>query len=166
MKCNPNNRWRNALTVVALGAVVPFAAVPTAAVAAPSAKARLASASANHKVTAIVVFNAKTSNKAATKLVRTYGGKVVSNVPLIHGLAVKLPAKQARALAKNGHVAGLTLNSRVHSTSLDAEKLGTSFPKTVRADKLWQRGITGRGVGVAVLDTGIAGNMPDFQGRV
>src|ERR1700755_2590140 len=139
MKCKPNNRWRSRLAVAALGAVVPFAAVTTAAQAAPSAQARLAAASAHKKVTAIVVFNAKYSQKNASKLVRSYGGKVVSQVPLIHGLAVKLPAKQARALAKNGHVAGLTLNSRVHSTGLSADDLATSFPKTVHADKVWQR---------------------------
>jgi serine protease AprX len=32
---------------------------------------------------------------------------------------------------------------------------------TTRADRAWQRA-TGRGVGVAVLDTGIAGDLPDF----
>ncbi len=54
----------------------------------------------------------------------------------------------------------------MHSTGLDANKLATSYPKTTRADKLWQRGITGRGVGVAVLDTGVAGNLSDFNGRI
>jgi serine protease AprX len=165
----PHNGWRARLTIAALGAVVPFAAVTTAAQAAPSAHARLASVAKKapkRKVTAIVQFKATYGEKQASKLVRRHGGKVVSRVPLIHGLAVKLPAKQARTLAKNHHVAGLTLNSRVHSTGLSASQLGTSYPKTISADKLWSRGITGRGVGVAVLDTGVAGNQPDFAGRV
>ena len=38
--------------------------------------------------------------RKAAKLVRAHGGKVTSRVPLIHGLAVKLPAKQAKALAR------------------------------------------------------------------
>ena len=84
-------------------------------------------------------------------------------MPFIHGLAVKLPAKQAKLLASESKVVGLTLNCRVHSTGLDANQLATCYPKTTRADKLWQRGITGRGVGVAVIDTGIAGDMPDFK---
>ena len=36
-------------------------------------------------------------------------------------------------------------------------------PKTIKADKVWRRGYTGAGVGVAVIDTGIAGDLPDFQ---
>ena len=51
----------------------------------------------------------------------------------------------------------------MHSTGLDASQLATSYPKTTRADKLWQRGITGAGIGVGVIDTGIAGDQPDFK---
>jgi serine protease AprX len=36
------------------------------------------------------------------------------------------------------------------------------FLKSIRADTAWARA-TGRGVGVAVIDTGIAGDLPDFQ---
>ncbi|MEA2244057.1 MAG: hypothetical protein QOD24_3613, partial [Solirubrobacteraceae bacterium] len=41
--------------------------------------------------------------------------------------------------------------------------LATTYPKTVGADKLWAAGITGKGVGVAVIDSGISGDMPDFK---
>lgn len=159
-------RWRGRLSVAVLATVLPFAAVSTVAHAAPNAQARLASAAAktpNKSVTAIVQFKPTFSEKAATKLVRAHGGKVTSKVPFIHGLAVKLPAKQAKALAKEPKVVGLTLNSRVRSTGLDANQLATSYPKTTRADKLWQRGITGAGIGVGVIDTGIAGDQPDFK---
>jgi len=36
------------------------------------------------------------------------------------------------------------------------------FVRAIRADAAWSRA-TGRGVGVAVIDTGIAGDVPDFQ---
>jgi serine protease AprX len=36
------------------------------------------------------------------------------------------------------------------------------FLRSIRADAAWSRA-TGRGVGVAVIDTGIAGDLPDFQ---
>ena len=45
-----------------------------------------------------------------------------------------------------------------------AAALATTYPKTVGADKLWAAGITGKGVGVAVIDSGISGDMPDFKG--
>ena len=41
--------------------------------------------------------------------------------------------------------------------------LGTNFPKTVGADQAWAAGFTGKGVGVAVIDSGINGDMPDFK---
>ncbi|HET6550699.1 MAG TPA: S8 family peptidase [Solirubrobacter sp.] len=160
------HRWRSRLTVAVVATAVPLAAGGTVAQAAPSAHARLAKVAKKapaRKVTAIVQFKPTFKERKAKAIVRRHRGKVTSRVPFIHGLAVKLPAKQARKLARNRHVAGLTLNSRVHSTGLTADQLATSYPKTTRADKLWQRGITGRGVGVAVLDTGIAGDMPDFK---
>jgi subtilisin family serine protease len=45
----------------------------------------------------------------------------------------------------------------VHSTAVDAGTLRTNFPKTVGADKAWAAGFTGKGVGVAVIDSGING---------
>ena len=33
----------------------------------------------------------------------------------------------------------------------------------MRADRAWDKGVTGSGVGVAVVDTGIAGGLPDFR---
>ena len=52
----------------------------------------------------------------------------------------------------------------MHSTSVNGGSLATTYPKTIGADKLWAAGITGKGVGVAVIDSGISGGMPDFKG--
>src|SRR4051794_6927393 len=95
-----NNLWRSVVPVAVVAAVAVGA---NPAQAAPSAQARLATVAAKaprHKVTAIVQFKASVGEKQAAKLVRKHGGKVTSRVALIHGLAVKLPAKQAKALAK------------------------------------------------------------------
>jgi serine protease AprX len=42
-------------------------------------------------------------------------------------------------------------------------KLGQPLQSAVGADKAWMRGAYGSGVGVAVVDTGIAGYLPDFM---
>jgi serine protease AprX len=160
-------RWRSRFAVALVAAAVPSALGETVAQAAPSAQARLSAAATKapaRKVVAIVQFKPGLAESKAKALVASYGGKVTSRVPLINGLAVKLPAKQAKALAGNAKVVGLTLNTRVHSTGLTDAQLATSYPRTTRADKLWRRGITGRGVGVAVLDTGVAGDLVDFKG--
>jgi serine protease AprX len=41
-------------------------------------------------------------------------------------------------------------------------KLAQPLQATIGADKAWARGVTGSGVGVAVVDTGVAGYLPDF----
>jgi serine protease AprX len=45
-----------------------------------------------------------------------------------------------------------------------ASRLGTAYPYSVLAPQAW-RSATGAGVGVAVIDTGIDGALPDFDGR-
>jgi serine protease AprX len=163
---SPSFRWRGRLALAFVAVAVPFTLGGPVAHAVPSAQQRLATVATKaptHKVTAIVQFKPSFSERKAKALVRQHRGKVTSRIPFIHGFAVKLPASEAKALAKDPHVVGLTLNSRVHSTGLDASRLATSYPKTVKADKLWQRGITGKGVGVAVIDTGVAGDQADFK---
>jgi serine protease AprX len=153
----------------AVAALVAFAlplAATQAAQAAPSASARLSAAAKktpNRKVTAIVQFKAKVPARKARAIVRAHHGRVTDSLPAIGGLAVKLTAREARALRSVKQVANVTLNARVHSTAVDAGPLGTNFPKTVGADKAWAAGFTGKGVGVAVIDSGINGDHPDFK---
>ena len=88
---------------------------------------------------------------------------MIERLPAINGFAVKLPARRARALLRNKRVLNATLNARVRLTGVDGGSLATNYPKTIGADKLWAAGITGKGVGVAVIDSGISGDVPDFE---
>jgi serine protease AprX len=67
----------------------------------------------------------------------------------------------------HGHSGRVTHQAAAAASSttggIDPSKLATSYPQSIRADKAWALGDTGKGVGVAVIDTGIAGNLPDFQ---
>jgi len=47
---------------------------------------------------------------------------------------------------------------------VDASRLATAYPYSVLAPQIWSQG-TGRGIGVAVIDTGIDGGLPDFTAR-
>ncbi len=162
----PLNGRRQVGAVAALIAgVLPLTATQ-AAQAAPSAQARLASAAKktpNRSVTAIVQFKAKVNERQARAIVRAHHGRVTDRLPAVKGFAVKLPARQASALRLDTKVRNVTLNSRVRTTAVDAGALGTNFPKTVGADQAWALGYTGAGVGVAVIDSGINGDMPDFK---
>jgi serine protease AprX len=102
------------------------------------------------------------------------GGHVFGTLQIIHGLAVKLTAAQASALAASRDVHAVSLNAQVKSSALGRPErlpllhgllgqLQTTYDTTLGAPLLWRAGDTGDGVGVAVVDTGIDGQLPDFS---
>ena len=93
------------------------------------------------------------------------GGSVTGRLPIIDGLAVRLSARGARSLAHDPRVKAVSVNAAVRRTAagVDTRRLATAYQLSVQAPQAWH-GATGRGVGVAVIDTGIAGDLPDFRG--
>jgi serine protease AprX len=81
----------------------------------------------------------------------------------VHRLRHRHNATGGRAHHRHG--AGGRHNRAAPTTAggIDTSKLSTSYPLSIRADKAWASGYTGKGVGVAVVDTGIAGKLADFQ---
>jgi serine protease AprX len=160
-------RRRRARVVAALiAASIPFAASAPVANAAQSASARLASVAKKHprrKVVAIAQFDPGVSERRARAVVRAHRGRVTERLPAVNGFAIRLPARRARALDRSRPILNVTLNARIRPNGVGGGSLATNYPKTVGADKLWAAGITGKGVGVAVIDSGISGGMPDFE---
>jgi serine protease AprX len=151
---------------VLMAAAVPLGFAGSVAQATPTAQARLASVarlSPNRQVVAIAQFKVGLSERRARALVRAHHGRVTKRLPAVNGFAIKLPARSARSLRHSRLVVNVTLNTRVRTTGVDGGTLATNYPKTIGADKLWAAGITGKGVGVAVIDSGISGDMPDFR---
>ena len=114
------------------------------------------------QVEVIVQLDAGTSPAAGRDLVRSLGGRVSGDLHIIHGLAAGMTAGAARELAGSSGVRAVSLNARVKKNSIDSSQLVTSYPASVQAPKPWSLGATGNGVGVAVVDTGIAGDLADF----
>jgi serine protease AprX len=128
-------------------------------------------------VQAIVQFNAPVSQTRAQADAQAHG-RIIGNLPIIHGLAVQTTAAQARALAGNSDVHAVSLNTTVTPQSLPtgahlpmmpgshgvtSDQLQTTYNQTLGVTPLWKFGVTGTGVGVAVIDTGINGALPDFS---
>jgi serine protease AprX len=53
--------------------------------------------------------------------------------------------------------------TRIPNPQTAIGKLAQPLQTTIGADKAWNRGVNGTGVGVAVVDTGVAGYVPDFM---
>jgi serine protease AprX len=162
-------RSRRAAAFAVVAVIAPLTLAAGTAHAVPTARARLAAVAdtaPERKVVAIVRFGHDVSERAALTLVRAHGGRVAGRLPLIHGLAVRLPARAARGLVRVDGVAGVTLNTRVRAQGITGDRLDTSYPRTVNAPRVWEyRHLTGKGVGVAVIDTGVNGDMVDFKGQ-
>ena len=111
-------------------------------------------------------FGAALTKKAVFRLRRHRGVKAVSlnrgmeasNTDLSGGYTCPVTDATTTA-AKPAPSGGLDYEVPITSAIY---RLDQPFLKSIRADAAWYRA-TGRGVGVAVIDTGIAGDVPDFQ---
>jgi serine protease AprX len=179
-------RWMSALAasaVLAVGVIIalsmvgkPLTAPATASPASDAAGSsatldpRIGTLAARHPsraVEAIVQFNAGVSAAAQRADVARVNGRVTGDLHIIHGLAVRVSAARAGTLASNGDVRAVSLNARVAPQDAPvAGDLSTTFNQTLGAAALWHLPVrlTGRGIGVAVIDTGIDGQLPDFRG--
>jgi serine protease AprX len=111
-------------------------------------------------------FGARLSKRAAKRLARRRGVRAVSrNRAMAHSASetsggYTCPVTDATTLAaKPAPGGGLDYEVPILNA---VTRLDQPFLRAVRADAAWSRA-TGRGVGVAVIDTGIAGDVPDFQ---
>jgi len=128
--------------------------------------ARLAATSPNRRVVAIIQLRRGVDLAAGRTLVRSVGGRPGPGLGIINGLSATLTAGDARTLASSPRVHAVSLNAVLRQTWWAGTpapwQLSTTYDQSVHATGLWRRS-TGRGVGVAVIDTGITGDIPDFR---
>jgi serine protease AprX len=100
------------------------------------------------------------------------GGVVVGSSSLLGASVAELTPAEIRALAADPSVGRIHIDSEVTATAVsgadDATGLPTPivFQRTIGATEAWQDGITGKGVTVAILDTGIDNSSNAFGARV
>ena len=100
---------------------------------------------------------------------------------LIPGLAGEATAIAIKKMAESDLVSGIYFDGRTQISSSDNnsslnesisldESISTdgyiSPAQIIKADRLWEKGIDGRGITVAVIDSGIDKNHPDLIGKV
>jgi serine protease AprX len=114
----------------------------------------------------IVQFSRSLPASGQRALVARSGGRVTRELHVIHGLAARMTAAEAVRLGRDARVRAISLNGAIAPQSIPTSNLQTTFERTIHATSAWNKpggGLTGKGVGVAVIDTGIAGNLIDFQ---
>ena len=109
----------------------------------------------------VIIVRASKSRAADAALQKAGGAKVRDLV--LNGFVATVPGQRLRQLAESPHIKFITYDPSMRSAStVDASQLATSYPSVVRATEVWPS-FTGAGVGVAVVDTGIAANRADWN---
>ena len=173
MRPSPTSRLPRLLPATVVAALVAMMAVLTPAMATRSAQlAPATTADVDRDLlelttgTVPVIVQMRGDAVAGEKAVADAGGRITRHLPLINGLAASVPAQGITTLATAGGVRAITLDRQVNVQAGGGSGSPNSvYGKVVRADDTWSRGITGSGVTVAVLDTGIA-DVADLAGRV
>ena len=108
-----------------------------------------------------------TGGAGVEQAVRDAGGRVLEDLPLVDGVTAVVPAAQLQALAAADPVDAVTADreGRFVDFAWDDVPTASTFTRTVQATQSWTRGNYGKGVGVAVLDTGVS-PMPDLADRL
>jgi serine protease AprX len=136
-----------------------------AGIPAGSSLTELASAQPDRQVDVIVQLERGTSVAQGRNLVRSAGGQVTRDLHIVNGLGAELSASAAADLAGKPGVRAVSLNGAVKPSAIDTSRLATAYNQSIRSTRVWNadRGTVGDGVGVAVIDTGIQGDLPDFR---
>ena len=155
-------RW---LTAVAVSAALLLAAAPAGATSATSA--------AEGEIQRVVVRASAATVEGLRDAVLRAGGTVRRELPIINGFAADVPAGTVKSIDA---VAGVdvTPDARLqpHSSAASIATLGydsnttgslSAITRIIGAQDLWAQGYTGRGVDIALIDTGIA-PVPGLDG--
>lgn len=113
---------------------------------------------AAEKVPVIILFKEK-PNANDESFVKSNDGEIKQKYNIINGFAASIPEDKIEKIKKHPHVLSVDSDVEVHAIDLTADK-------QIRADQVWLNDVTGTGVPVAILDTGIDTSHKEFIGRV
>jgi serine protease AprX len=133
--------------------------------AAPQQLADVAAESPAKRVEVIVQMKRDKRMADGKKKAKDLDGRITANAPLINGFAATMPAGKAAKLARRSDVHAVTLNSKVRTAGVNSSRIVPTYPWSSQVPQVWNYSdlnVTGKGVGVAVIDSGVAGDHPDF----
>ena len=161
-----------AVTLTAVHGAVDLQPVEPSLLASPAASAPVVAADVHDAAAdgpaAVVVQATPGAVVAARAAVEAAGGEVVLDLEVVSGFSALVDVAALDALTRVDGVRAVTLDASVELAHVgpdgDRPDGDTQVAETVGADVLHAQGIDGEGVGIAIIDTGVA-DLPDFAGR-
>ena len=152
-------------TRLVAGLVLPFALALAGVAASTAGSATTHSASTADAQGTAIVRARPGRERAAEALVAKLGGTVHTRLKIIGGFSATLPAGAVSALRRSGDVLSLTANQALrpqssnYSAAYDPASDGYSMSQVTQltgARAWWSAGYTGKGVDVALIDSGVS----------
>lgn len=163
----PSSRTRTRLGAALLAAAsLTLTSLGSTAVAAPSAGERT-SATTQAVIIQTSAADAQARGRIAAGVERL-GGEVGLDLAIVNGFAAEVPTSALAHVERLPGVRVVTPDEavRVFATNDSSSSTPVSVVnKTIHADDLHAKGVTGRGVAVAVIDTGVS-PVADLAGRI
>ncbi|MFT5222099.1 MAG: serine protease AprX [Glaciecola sp.] len=115
----------------------------------------------------VVVRTSPGARQEVMRVIDDAGGVIVADLPFVDGFATTIDSGLLDLLAARDDVIAVTANHEAvfQGSSAAAQGGDDFFDETIGAAALHEAGIDGSGVGIAVLDSGVA-HVPTIDGRV
>jgi hypothetical protein len=107
-----------------------------------------------------IIVQKTTPDARIEEVVATLGGAVTKDLPILQAFAADLSGRAVLQLSANPHVRWISLDSPVASAGKPTPTLSipttNTYLDTLNVRPLWNQGLRGDGIGVAVIDSGIS----------
>ncbi len=116
-----------------------------------------------------VVVQLKNHLISRANIARVAGASKYNEYAFVNGMAMEVPQRAVLGLAKIPGVRYISYDGPVRHRAIDASQLKETYEGTLGTSAVWNDPTvpaTGKGVTVAVLDTGVNSQLPDFGARV
>ncbi|MFZ0796674.1 MAG: S8 family peptidase [Terriglobales bacterium] len=147
-------------------ALVVLSAIPSSATGKPVLNSQtskfsrdLQSAAGGNGMVTVIVQHRQMPTSAHLKSLQDAGATIKSQFHTIRAVTMTVPASMLAVLANDPNVAYITPDRQMSLTATNNEEFATAVEANVAS---WQFGFDGTGVGVAVIDSGIAAH-PDLN---
>jgi serine protease AprX len=115
------------------------------------------------RMVSVIVRALPGAGSGPERAIEALGGTVGREISIIHGFVADVPAGTVQRLSREPGIASVSPNAAVHLLGtvdgIDPNRYPGSWLRVAKNTKLhemWQRGWTGKGIDVALIDSGVA----------